>query len=1065
MKLTTMNSNFKKTVLCTGVGLALTLGYVPLSFATISNDVSEVAQQIRKITGTVIDQNGEPVIGANVLEKGTGNGVISDINGNFSLNVNAGAVLDISYIGYIPQQVKVTSQTNLRVILQEDAKVLDEVVVVGYGVQKKKLVTGATVQVKGDDIAKLNTVSPLSALQSQTPGVNITKTSGQPGEGFKVVIRGLGTTGNAGPLYIVDGVSRGNIDYLNPADIESLDVLKDAASAAIYGARAANGVVLVTTKKGKTGKASIQYDGYFGVQNVYKKPELLDAQQFIMVQQEGRKNSGMDPINFEKEMGKGDYERVQNGWKGTSWVDEMENKNAPIQSHSLNISGGSERSVYSIGLSYTSQEGIYGKPVEPDYSRYTARVNSEHVLLKNGKTNLLTVGETISYSYSEKSGIAIGNMYYNDLSAALKMTPLMPLWERDDNGNFIEGQYHKQLPGNNTSPNPIGMMVYQHGNNLSKNHSLNGSFYAVLEPIKDLKLRTSFGYNMSGSAYRQFTPKYDLGDRNEATENSVSQSMGLGFGWTWENTLSYDFKVKQNHTFNALIGMSAERSGLGDNMSGTNKSSIFDDFEHAYLDNTKVINSTNTSLGGSPWQKGGLMSYFGRVNYDYKETYMATVVIRADGSSNFAKGKQWGYFPSVSAGWVVTNENWMKPVTSVMDFFKLRASWGQNGNQSISPFQYLATIAFTDNDYYFGPDKSHKTPGSYADLLANPDVTWETSEQWDFGFDARFFNSRLSMAFDYYIKSTKDWLVQAPVLASYGTGAPYINGGDVRNKGFELSLGWRDQINDFSYGANFNISHNKNEVTRIANSEGIIRSTLQQCSYQFAYAQEGYPIGYFYGYKTAGLFQNEAEVQNYKDKNGKLIMPNAQPGDLRFVDLDGNGTIDESDKTMIGKSNPDVNFGFGMNFGYKGFDFSFTTNGVLGNDIFNMWRNPDSIEHNYTTEILGRWHGEGTSNSIPRLTGEKHQNLTYVSDIFVKDGSYWRMSNMTIGYDFKRLFRSLPVEQFRLYFTAQNLFTITGYSGMDPEIGTSTAEGWVSGIDYGFYPTPRTLMVGASIKF
>lgn len=1059
-----MNTNLKKTVLCTSVGLASMLGYVPFSFATVPNNIIETTQQMRKITGTVVDPNGDAIIGANILEEGTSNGVISDINGEFSLNVNSGAVLDISYIGYKPIKIVVGEQSSLRVILQEDTEMLDEVVVVGYGVQKKKLVTGATVQVKGDDIAKLNTVSPLTALQSQTPGVNITKTSGQPGEGFKVIIRGLGTTGSASPLYIVDGVSRDNIDYLNPADIESLDVLKDAASAAIYGARAANGVVLVTTKKGKVGKASIQYDGYFGIQNVYKKPDLLDAQQYVMIMQEGRKNSGMDPINFEKDLAPGDYQRIQNGWKGTNWINEMENKNAPIQSHSLNISGGSERSVYSIGLSYTAQEGIFGKPVEPNYDRYTARINSEHILLKNGKNNLLTVGETILYSYSEKSGIAIGNMYYNDLCVAMKTTPLMPLWERDENGNFIVGEYHKQLPGN-TSPNPIGAMVYQHGNNLSKNHALNGSLYAILEPIENLKFKTSFGYNMSGSSYRQFTPAYDLGANTRATENSVSQSMSLGFGWTWENTLSYDFKVKENHTFNALIGMSAERSGLGDNISGTNKGSIFDDFKHAYLDNTKIISSTNTSIGGSPWQKGGLMSYFGRVNYDYKETYMATVVMRADGSSNFAKGNRWGYFPSVSAGWVVTNENWMKTITNYMDFFKLRASWGQNGNQAISPFQYLSTIAFTDNDYYFGTDKSNKTAGAYADILANPDVTWETSEQWDFGFDARFFNSRLSMAFDYYIKTTKDWLVQAPVLASYGTGAPYINGGDVKNKGFELALSWRDQINDFSYGANFNISHNKNEVTRIANSEGIIRSALQQCSYQFAYAQEGYPIGYFYGYKTDGLFQNESDIQNYKNAEGKVIMPNAQPGDVRFVDLDGNGTIDENDKTMIGKSNPDVNFGFGMNFAYKGFDLSFATNGVLGNDIFDAVRNADGIENNYTTEILGRWHGEGTSNSIPRVTGEKHQNTVYISDLHVKNGAYWRMSNITVGYDFKKLFRSLPVEQLRLYFSAQNVFTITSYSGMDPEIGSSTAESWVSGIDYGFYPTPRTMMIGASIKF
>lgn len=626
-----------------------------ISFFLLLGNLLAEAQTGRTISGIVVSEDdNEPLIGVNVVQQGTTNGVVTDLDGKFTLTVPDGSVLQISYIGYQEQLLTVNPEVSIyHVTLKEDSQALDEVVVIGYGIQKKKLVTGATVQVKGDDIQKLNTVSALGALQSQTPGVNITQSSGMPGEGFNVTIRGLGTTGSSGPLYIIDGVTGADINNLNPADIESIDVLKDAASAAIYGSRAANGVVLVTTKQGKAGKASISYDGYFGVQNVYKMVPTLNAQEYAMVQNEGRLMDGLPAYDFSSLVP--NWESYANGTnKGTNWLDAMRNENAPIQNHALNITGGSEQSVYSIGISYTSQEGILGKPVQPKYERYTFRLNTEHTILKNNDFDIVKFGENLTYSYSEKSGISIGNQYQNDINGALKANPFLPMY--DENGD-----YHYALPWDVTGENPIALMKYAHGQNLTKKHNIKANVYVTLQPIKNLKIKSSFGLTMDANTYRSFVPVYELASNVYNKENKVTQQMYISSGWLWENTASYDFKINENHNFSAMIGQSIERSGLGDNLSASNVNSIFNDFEHAYLDNTTVIYPDKTTVGGSPYmknrilQKRSISSFFGRVNYDYKETYLLTLVMRADGSSNFAKGNRWGYFPSVSAGWVMGN--------------------------------------------------------------------------------------------------------------------------------------------------------------------------------------------------------------------------------------------------------------------------------------------------------------------------------------------------------------------------------------------------------------------------
>lgn len=1032
------------------------------------NESSAYSQQTSKVAGKVTDSTGSSLPGVSVVVKGTTNGTITDMNGAYIIgNVPVNATLQFSFVGMKSQDVAVAGKTSINVVLEEETVGIEEVIAIGYGVQKKKLNTGSTIQVSGENLQKMSTVSALGALQSQTPGVSITQSSGMPGEGFKVTVRGLGTIGNSSPLYVIDGIAGGDINSLNPADIESVDVLKDAASAAIYGARAANGVILVTTKQGKSGKMQITYDGYYGVQNPYKEPPLLNAKEYMTVLNEINFNEGLAAYDWAAMMPTL-HPKIQSGeWTGTNWLKEIRNKNAAIQNHAINMLGGSETSKFSMGFSYSDQQGIYGSPVEPGNKRYTARLNSEHILLKSSSgLDVVKFSENLNFGYSEKQGIGIGNIYWNDIHNMLVGSPLMPVYGAD--GTYFNKKDKAASGLDQLSPdmaNPIANMVYNRGQNLSKNYNLNTNASLEIQPIKDLRLKSTFGYKNSASSYRQYTPMYELSTSSINTIDKVNQSMGSGYSWTFENTLSYS-KMINEHSFNAIIGQSLEKWGMGENMNVTNGYSLFTDFEHAWLDNTKGLTAGTTTISGSPWGSGGVESFFGRLSYNYKETYMATVVMRADGSSNFARGNRWGYFPSVSAGWVMTNEAFLQNTKSWLDFFKLRGSWGQNGNASIDNFQYLATVAFDlTGAYSYGNTKTTQSTGGYAEILPNKNIKWETSETLDFGFDARFIQSRLGLAFDWYNKKTIDWLVRAPVLGSYGTNAPYINGGDVLNKGFELAANWNDHVGKVNYGANFNIAHNKNEVTRIANGEGIIHgdaNVLSQGTPEMYRAQVGFPIGYFWGYKTAGVFQNQAEIAATK----AFLQSKPQPGDLIFVDTNGDGKIDTKDKVEIGDPHPDITIGFSFNVDYKGFDLNVTGTGAFGQQIAKSYRSfADTKVQNYTTDIFARWHGEGTSNKLPRLSSGSNANWQEISDIYIENGDYVKIQNVSLGYDFKKLFTKLPFSQARLYVTAQNVYTFTKYSGQDPEIGYGGGQSWVSGVDLGFYPSPRTFLMGVNLKF
>ena len=1033
--------------------------------------------QSLKVSGTVIDDTTQPVIGASILEKGTTNGTITDIDGAFSITVQQNATLVVSCIGYATQEIAVNGKSVIDITLAPDNEFLDEVVVVGYGVQKKKLVTGSTVQVKGEELVKLNSTSALGAMQSSTPGMQITSSSGQPGEGYKVVIRGMGTTGSYAPLYVIDGISGADINALNPSDIESIDVLKDAASCAIYGARGANGVVLVTTKQGKEGKMQVTYDGFYGIQNVAKMPELLNAQQYMDIQDQVNFNMGKSAIDWAGTLNSDLYNSIKNGsFTGTNWLDAIRNENAPTTNHAVTLNGGNDRSKFNMGVSYTGQEGIFGKPVASDYQRVTARVNSDHVIWRNSEgLDIITFGENITFTTTEKSGIGIGNHYWNDVYSMLSANPLVPLYDAD--GNYTEYDWLSNSGLWNLdsyTSNPVASMVYStRGNNESHGYALNMSANMKVQPIKNLVWKSQFNYSMSSSTYRQYQMIYKLTNYAYQLNDVANQSASAGWNWSWENTVNYKFSINGDHNFDILAGNTLQHSGFGESAGGSNSGGNWpNDWTHAYVDNMLDVGTATAT--GSTWGDSGLVSFFGRINYDYKEKYLLSLILRHDGSSNFMTGNRWGTFPSVSAGWVLTNEPWMEGARGTLDFFKIRASWGQNGNCNVSTFQYLATVAVNDaSGYSFGTGSgSHTTyqPGAYADKLANEDITWETSEQIDVGFDARLFNSRLNINFDWYRKDTKDWLVNAPVMGHFGADAPYINGGDVRNQGVELALGWNDSVgSDFSYNISVNGAYNHNEVTRIANEEGIIHgeSSVVQGIAEIYRAQVGYPIGYFWAYKTDGVFQNQAEIDEWTAAGKPTMRETAIPGDLKFVDYNGDGVLDDNDKTMVGDPNPDFTAGVNISFYFKGFDLSMSGYGQFGQQIFRAYRRyTDSQWNNYTTEVYDYWHGEGTSNRYPRLTAGTDLNFMNNSDIFIEDADFFRFQTVTFGYDFKRLFKNAPFGQCRLYVQGQNLWTITNYKGMDPEVGTSSGfDSWASGIDLGYYPQPRTLLVGLNLKF
>ena len=1062
------------------IAAALVAACPATSFAASSEEAAPQTGPVVQVRGVVLDASGQPVIGAGVVEVGASrNGTLTGGDGSFVLTIHRGASLEISCIGYETVTVTPVEGERLSVILREDAEILDEVVVMGYGTQRKKLVTGSTVNVTGEKLAAVNAVDAFGALQSQAAGVNIVQNSGQPGESYKVTIRGMGTAGSSTPLYVIDGVPGGDIASLSPNDIESIDVLKDAASSAIYGARAANGVILVTTKKGRAGKVQVTFDAYYGWQNPNTNGVTpLNAKQYMEINDKAYDIQGASKYDWASLIPK-QYAQIQAGtWNGTNWLEETTVHNAPIHNESVNIIGGSDVSRFAIGFSNFGQTGTIGYPATPQYDRNTFRMNSDYSLIKKQGRDILKFGENVTFSTINRKGLQIGGIYSNNVRSLLSLTPLLPA--RNEAGGWYE---YKDIVADGWDfsaevANPLAQIYYTRNNRYNKGYRLQSNFFLEFAPIKGLTFRSSAGWLYYHGESRSYVPTYELSTKTSNPLDDVSQSQNYSIRWTWENTANW-VKSFGNHNFDILAGQSLEKWGYGSSVNVTNSVSLFPgSFDHAYITNANVVDPAYTSIGGSPNGQGALSSFFGRLNYNYNETYLLSVVMRADGSSNFARGHRWGYFPSVSAGWVLTNEPFMENVSrDFLSFLKLRGSWGKNGNCNISSFQYVATVAF-DDPYYFD-SKDNPGIGAYPDIIPNEKVEWEKSVQTDIGFDARFFRSRLGLSFDWYNKDTKDWLVRAPSLLSYGTGAPYVNGGDIRNRGYEILLSWDDAVSrDFSYGFSATFSHNKNTVTRIANSEGIIHgpsNAIAQNTAELYRIQVGYPIGYFWGFAMDGIIQNEQDLKEYLDRNcggdaaNSLQGEAIQPGDVKFVDVNGNGKIDkdDTDKTMIGDPNPDYNLGLTLHLAYKGFDFSMNGYGAFGQQVAKSYRQfSDHPDDNYCTDVYTKyWTGEGTTNRYPRFTHGKHVNQSELSRVWIEDADYFKISRLSLGYDLKRAMKFLPVARFHLYVAAQNMFTFTKYSGMDPEVGFGNDTNWASGIDNGYYPSARSWQVGVNITF
>ena len=1028
---------------------------------------ASAAAQDGKLKGNVTGaSDGEPLIGVSVVVKGTSKGSVTDYDGNYALNgLKRGDIVVFSYIGYTAAEQTYNGQQTMDIKLKEDSRTLDDVVVIGYGTMKKKLVTGATMQLKGDDIQKLNTVNPLSAMQGQTPGVNIVSTSGQPGASMSVTIRGLGTVGNSQPLYLIDGIA-GDITNLNPADIERIDVLKDAASAAIYGAQAANGVILVTTKSGKEGTSKISYDGYVGWQTVGRKFDMLNSREYMSIMDEARLNSGMSPVDWAS---LNSIHDANGNIYDTDWIDNAIDDGALTTSHNLSFAGGSKTSTYVISGGYTGQDGVIGGKDVSYYKRYNFRANSEY-------DGLITVGEHVSFVWKDSRNMGTGNIYNNNLRSAFSASPIMPVYGPD-------GGYYDTTGSdwNVNDGNPYGTMMVNRYNR-SRSGNLDANAYMQVEPIKNLKFKTVFAVGYGASDYRSYTPAYSFSPQSGQTEESVRQSNGHGLSMVWTNTLSYDFTLKGGHDISALVGTEWSKYD-GSSTEGYNTGIVpgFDDWDHAWLTNTN--GTANKSAKGAPYDPVRSMSYFARLGWSWKDRYMVNATLRADGSSKFAPGNRWGYFPSVSAGWTVSEEDFMKSARSWMDFLKLRVSWGQVGNANINCWQYLAPVTTTNVNYNFGTNGGQEgwSTGSYPSRLANEDVKWETSEQINIGIDARFLSSRLALTADWYVKSTKDWLVQAPVLATAGTAGPIINGGDVKNTGVELGLTWNDNIGrDFTYSVGANFAYNHNEVGSIPTEDGIIHGNTNQIyqnAEEFYRAENGHAIGYFWGYRTAGIFQSKQDIDSWIAAGNGVMQANVQPGDVKYVDINRDGMIDAKDKTDLGNGLPKYTFGFNIMLGWKGFDLGLNATGAAGFKIAQSYRNPNAAQANYSRSILDRWTGEGTSNKMPRVTYNDVGNWLF-SDLYLQDGDYIRLQNLTLGYDFKRLIAWKGISRLRLYLQAQNLLTLTKYDGMDPEVGSyngtdanhvnsdgSTTQTWVSGVDMGYYPHPRTFIVGVNIAF
>ena len=987
-------------------------------------------QQAKTVTGTVTDVSGEPIIGANIRIKGTTTGTITDIDGNFSIKAEPQSVIEVSYIGYLTQETVINNQKSIRFLLKEDTKTLDEVVVIGYGVQKKADLTGSVANINTE---KLNTQSNANigqALQGKIAGVDIVSQGGAPGSGTRIMVRGIGTLNNASPLYIVDGMYMNSIDHINPNDIASIDVLKDASSAAIYGSRAANGVIIVTTKEGSNteGKPIIDLSVNLGISTASKFLDMLDAKGWAEVTTIARQAIGKPALDMATDLAN----KPDNDWQDIMF------RPALMQNYNLSVKGGGKYSTYYTGLGYFNQDGIVKST---NYQRYNIQSKNDY------KRGIFSAGTNLIISFSHDKPL------HQELRGGMIGTILQSVPTLEKYDDTREGGYGGTYGDVVNIPHPLAIIDDNIMDRYNENVKIFANLYAQIELFKGLKYKLNLTPDFSFERYKNYLNKYDFGlATNSITQLTERQRRRRNI--LVENLLTFD-RTFGEHKISALAGYTYQDSRFRHIQAyGEGLPQGLEEIDAA---------TTNRSNEGNSW-RSVLTSILGRVFYSYQNKYLFTATIRRDGSSKFGKNNRYGYFPSFSLGWNVAEEKFMENV-HWLDQLKLRGGYGVLGNQEIDNYQYSSTIT-TGINYPDG--NGGLLQGAFPKNFANPDIKWEETAMTNVGIDFMAFNNRLSLTADYYVKNTKDILLTVPIpISSGGANDPIRNAGKIRNNGFEFNLGWMDQPNpDISYGINLIGSFNKNKVIAMGSESGSIKGGSTNQNITTSETKAGYPIGGYWLISTAGYFNSQEEVDAYA-KDGKKIQPAAEPGDIKFVDANNDGVINDDDRVFQGSPFPDFTFALNGNMRYKNFDLSIGLQGVLGNKIYNATR--QTLEDvtkgsNFLASCLDYWTPENKNASHPRLTwDDPNRNTRAESDRYLENGSYLRLRSVQLGYTFPQTWFKGAIQHARVYINAENLFTITSYSGYSPDVNADNAN--YRGFDNFIYPTNRTFMLGLNVTF
>ncbi len=1004
--------------------------------------VAQSGQTI-KVDATILDGvSNQPLSGATAQVNGSDLGTTSDDQGRLELyGVEIGSTVMFSFVGYQAEEVRIEKAEPLTVLLFPEDEMLEEFVAVGYGKQRKKLATGAISQITAKNIEGYAVPDVQSAIEGQMAGIIVNESSGQPGASKILLIRGISTNGDNSPLYVVDGLFLDNIDNISPSDIESVDILKDAASCAIYGARGANGVVIITTKKGKKGKRGmLSYEGQVSVSEPWKLPEMMSADDYITITRE--KYANANSLSALESLG---FPSSADGLANTNWMDEIFNP-AMIQSHTLSATA--PNAFMSLG--YWDQNGVIGGE-KSRYKRYSLRMNSTKEINK-----FLTVGENFSIIRTENPLLGDNNAFGSVISDAFAYDPITAVYDDSMDFGFAQSQWVQK-----EYINPQSRIFLPNDN--SHADQIQGNVYLDVKPLKGLTLRSNVGIDYAWYRYRLFVPAYNFHPSAVNVDNDISQGSGFGQGLQFENYATYDRDLGEDHHMELVLGTTYySRTGGG----RIDASSSFIPEEVQFNSNFQFLNAGVDSMdlaGGIGYVDYYLLSYFGRAKYDFKEKYLFTATLRRDGSSNFGANNRWGMFPSFSAGWVLSKENFFN--VPAISYLKLKGSWGVNGSDRIAPLGFEATIenVFT---YAFG-QTSNLAIGSALATPPNPDLKWEESVQTDLGVELELFDGEVDLSIDLYRKTTKDLLMERFIPGFVGaTNNPISNQGEIRNQGIEMALGRKQVVGDFTFTSRLTYTHFKNTVIEVAGETGYLQGwSWPVRNTPITRMTEGFPVGHFVGYMADGIFQSDAEVFSHINSEGDLLQPNAAPGDIRFLDVNEDGVIDSEDITNIGSPWPDHIIGLNLNVKWKGFDLSTVLSTQIGHDIYRTYERSDVTFSNYQTFWLDRWTPENPSAEYPRLVFGDPNNNQRPSSFYVEDGTFFRLRNLQIGYSLpKDIVEKMKLQGLRIFFTGNNLFTSTTYRGFDPDIGTN---GWIldTGIDKGFYPSNRTIGGGMKLTF